>query len=276
MRARRIGGVVGACLLAAGLLALTSGAGGRHASAHRAQAGAYAGAAQHRGVLPSTRTSQQFTSRNWDGYITYAADQGTDFNVVKSTWVQPAVTCPAPNAWAVFWVGLDGWWNATVEQGGSSAQCKNGVPHYALWWEMYPTNAIQLANTISAGDTITASVTYLPGTQVFVIKVKDVTSGVGFTRRETCASGLTCDRSSADVIAEDVGHFSGGYFPLADYGTMTFTPSSITDISGNKGSFTKSTWLNAAVTEQQSGTTYATVSPLRNSGKTFDATWAHQ
>lgn len=276
MRGRRIGVAVGVCLLAAGLVALTTAAGSRHTAAHPRVLG-YAGPAQHRGVRPSTRASAQFTSRNWDGYITYASGQGTDFNVVKSTWVQPTVTCGARNAWTVFWVGLDGWWDDTVEQGGSSARCTNGVPHYALWWEMFPTNAIQLANTISAGDTITASVTYLPATETFVIKVRDVTSGVGFTKRELCASNITCDRSSADVVAEDVGHFgAGSYFPLADYGTMTFSASSITDIAGNTGSFSKSTWLNAAVTEMEGGTTYATVSPLRSSGKVFDAIWAHQ
>ena len=57
---------------------------------------------------------------------------------------------------------------------------------------------------------------------------------------------------------------------------MTFSASSITDIAGNTGSFSKSTWLNAAVTEMEGGTTYATVSPLRSSGKVFDAIWAHQ
>lgn len=54
----------------------------------------------------------------------------------------------------MFWVGLDGWWDDTVEQGGTSARCVNGTPQYATWWEMYPTNAIQTVFSINAGDSI--------------------------------------------------------------------------------------------------------------------------
>jgi hypothetical protein len=218
----------------------------------------------------------QFTSRNWDGYITYVSGQGTDFNVVKASWIQPTVQCEQSNAWTVFWVGLDGWWDNTVEQGGSSAQCVKGIPQYTVWWEMFPTNAIQNVFTIRPGDKISATVTYKPTTSVFVITVSDVTSGHSFTQNQHCASTITCERSSADVIAEDVGHFGGGtFFPLADYKTMSFTGAAITDTSGHSGPFSNSAWLTAAVTESSGGTTYATVSPLSTSGQRFSATWRH-
>lgn len=240
----------------------------------------YAGSARGLTRRPlGSRTSQQFTSRNWAGYVTYASSHGTDFNVVKATWVQPAVTCEAAGAWTVFWIGLDGWWDNTVEQGGSSAQCgaAGGAASYSLWWEMYPTNAIQTVLAINVGDTITASVTYSTSTSVFTIRVKDITTGKGFTRNETCAGGLICYRSSADVVTEDVGQFgSGGYFPLADYGTMGYTNAHATDITGQKGSISSRHWLNAAVTEASAGTTYATVSPLSSRGTAFDVTWQHQ
>jgi hypothetical protein len=224
----------------------------------------------------STGKATQFTSRNWAGYVAYNASHSTDFNAIRSTWVQPRVTCPKPNAWTVFWVGLDGWWDGTVEQGGSSARCINGTPHYTLWWEMFPTNAIQTVLTIKAGDTVTASVSYKPATKVFVIFVKDVTTGASFTRSPKCASGLTCDRSSTEVIVEDVGMFgAGSYFPLANYGTMAFTGSSMTDTHGHTGSFTNPNWQHASVVESASGVTYATVSALTNVGKNFTATWHH-
>lgn len=237
----------------------------------------FAGPARDKGgLLPTTAATGQFTSRNWDGYLTYASNEGTDFKVVKAKWIQPAVTCPADNAWTVFWVGLDGWWNDTVEQGGTSAECVNGTPQYASWWEMYPTNAIQTVFSINAGDTMKASVTYQTSDATYVITVKDITSGQSFTENEQCASNLTCDRSSAEVIAEDVGMFGGdGFFPLADYGTMGFGGSSITDTSGHTGSFSNPHWLRAAITEASGGTTYATVSKLANEGKAFKATWNH-
>jgi hypothetical protein len=252
----------------------------RDASSARAETAASRQALLHEGTAgrewgPSN-ASAQFTSRNWDGYITYVSSDGTDFNVVKASWTQPTVQCEQSNAWTVFWVGLDGWWDNTVEQGGSSAQCVKGIPQYTVWWEMFPTNSIQSVFTIKPGDKISATVTYKPTTSVFVITVSDVTSGHSFTQNQHCASTITCERSSADVIAEDVGHFGGGtFFPLADYKTMSFTGAAITDTAGHSGSFSNSAWLNAAVTESSAGTTYATVSPLSTTGQRFSATWRH-
>lgn len=280
-RTRASAGLAGACLLVLALAVAATPAAAvaaTRATAARPTTPATKGfAGPARGIVqlaPSHGSSAQFTSRNWDGYITYVASEGTDFKVVKATWVQPTVTCPEPNAWTVFWVGLDGWWDDTVEQGGSSAQCVNGVPQYKTWWEMFPTNAITTVFSISPGDTIRASVTYESGT--YVIVVKDVTTGRSFTKHETCASTVTCDRSSADVIAEDVGHFGGSsFFPLADYGTMAFTKAKVADASGHSGGIANSHWLNAAVTESSGGTTYASVSALIG-GNGFHATWQHE
>jgi hypothetical protein len=220
-------------------------------------------------------TSTQFTSRNWGGYITYDSKENTDFKAVEATWIQPTVSCPKTNAWTVFWVGLDGWWDDTVEQGGTSAECVDGVPQYTTWWEMYPTNAITTVFTIKPGDQITASVQYESPTSTYVITVTDNTSGKTFTEDEQCASGLTCDRSSADVIAEDVGKFNGSYFPLADYGKVKFTDASVTNKKGVSGSLDDADWLSGAVTEASGSITYATVSALNGTGTGFSATWKH-
>jgi hypothetical protein len=241
---------------------------------HPARASGSAGPARERGVRPGIRDSSgAFTSRNWDGYITYDSSEGTDFDTVKATWTQPTVTCPKPDAWTVFWVGLDGWWNDTVEQGGSSAQCVNGVPQYTTWWEMYPTYAIVSMFTIHAGDKITAKVTYKTIMATFVIAVTDLTTGKSFTEDKQCASNITCDRSSADVIAEDVGTFGNSYYPLADYGTMKFEAASVSDVNGHSGGIVDAHWLNAGVTEKSDGETYATISGLNAQGDAFKATW---
>jgi hypothetical protein len=268
---------LGLCVCALLIASLAGGAVQRvHAAAAHASAG-YAGPARGRTVLGGVGS---LASRNWDGYVALPLKGIKDFNVVKSTWVEPTVTCEAKNAWTVFWVGIDGWGNDTVEQGGSSARCINSVPHYTLWWEMYPTNSIQTMNLINPGDTITASVTFDPTTKVFQIKVRDVTMGKGFTENEKCASDQTCQRASAEAIAEDVGHFGAGtYFPLADYRTMTFTKTSLTDVNGTSGGFTNSAWQYAAITEQDPAhpkRVYATVSALSDHGKSFSATWVHQ
>jgi hypothetical protein len=266
--------LVGLALLVLGTAASPSAVPGRPAATR-----AMAGPASDRHTLPASRPlaggGPTFMSRNWDGYTSYAQNAGqTEFNSVHGTWVQPTVTCPKPNAWTVFWVGLDGWFNDTVEQGGSSAQCVNGVPQYTTWWEMFPTNAIQTVFTIHPGDTIDATVTFSPTTHQFTITVKDVTTQKSFTQTPTCASNIVCDRSSADWIAEDVGMFGGsGFFPLADYGTMKFTSSTATSVGGHSGPISDPSWQDSPVIEESGGVTYATVSSLDSTGKSFSATW---
>jgi hypothetical protein len=141
---------------------------------------------------------------------------------------------------------------------------------------MFPTNSIQTELAINAGDTITASVTYSTKTAIFTIVVKDVTTKKSITEKESCAPGLTCGRSSAEAITEDVGRFGqGNYFPLADYGSMGYSNSQITDVAKHRGSISGKKWLNAAITEQAGNITYATVSPLSSSGAAFSTTWEH-
>ena len=240
----------------------------------------FAGPAQRVTVGPARPGgSQHFPSRNWAGYITYDAGGTTDFNSVSATWVQPVVKCQTAQAWTVFWIGLDGWFDGTVEQGGSSAYCPTagGKPQYSLWWEMFPTNAIQSVLATAAGDTVTASVTYSAHRSTFTITVKDLTSGKHFTRHEHCGGGQTCQRSSTDVITEDVGRFgAGNFFPLANYGTMSYANAAAQDVAGHSGSISGSHWLNAAVTETAGGVTYATVSALSSAGRSFSTTWKHQ
>lgn len=236
-------------------------------------------AAAARGASPGPAlhgAGASFTSRNWDGYITYLANEATDFTTVEASWIQPTVTCTQPTAWTVFWIGFDGWWNDTVEQGGTSAQCVNGVPRYRAWWEMYPTYAIQSAFAIAPGNRINASVTYQASTADYVIRVRDVTTGHSLTKSIKCAAGLTCDRDSADFIAEDVGHYPGsGYFPLADYNKVVFYAASITNRAQHSGSISDATWQHAAVTESSATTTYATVSALNGTGSAFTGYWKH-
>ena len=221
-----------------------------------------------------------YTSRNWDGYFATASSHSTDFTAIAAQWVQPKVTCNSKNAWAGFWVGMDGWWNDVVEQGGSEAHCLHGTAHYNVWWEMYPHNDIQTSFTIKAGDTIQASVTYVTSSKKFDILVKDVTSGKKLTKDTLCLSGQdNCPRSSAEVISEDIGGGSApdGLFYLPDYGTETYNSSSVTNTSGHAGALSDSAWQLGDVTEVSSaGITKQTTSGLNGSGTSFTTTWHHQ
>lgn len=167
-------------------------------------------------------------SYNWSGYY---AGSATPFTAAKSTYVQPAVKCAKPGAYSftVFWVGLDGWTDGTVEQAGTSAICtgegSGHPPVYFAWWEMYPTNAIQAVSLlIKPGDRIEASVTYAASTADYVMTVANMTTHKRFTETAKCASDLMCERSSAEWIVErPSGYPSGEFYNLADWGKMPLT-----------------------------------------------------
>ncbi|OXM69575.1 G1 family glutamic endopeptidase [Amycolatopsis vastitatis] len=244
----------------------------------------FAGAARHT-TVPGGRTPAvagplvDATSRNWAGYaITSLATPSATFTHVHASWTQRPITCPASDAWAIFWVGFDGWTNGTVEQGGSSARCVNSTPVYQLWWEMFPTNAIQPVLTINAGDSVAADVTYNPATAQFTITVQDATQHTSFTTTQTCAANLVCSRSSADWIVEAVGRFgTSDFFPLANYGRALMGNTVATDDAGHGGSMTaSSTWQRTKIQEQDATTTYATTGNASTNGQNFAVTWAHQ
>jgi hypothetical protein len=154
---------------------------------------------------------------NWAGY---ADDNSTGrtYTYVSGKWSQPALSCPTMEYQiAVFWVGLDGFNNSTVEQSGTFAECYLGSAYYYTWWEMYPTNDIQIVGTAKPADAVTATVRYASGKYTLVL-TDATTSAASFSVVETCASNLTCARASAEWIAETPGT-ARGYVPLPDFHT---------------------------------------------------------
>jgi hypothetical protein len=178
-------------------------------------------------------------SPNWSGYVAYPSAGTENFNEVSAEWTQAAVTCPRKDAWTLFWVGFDGWSTTplatvdqSVEQGGTSAQCLNGVAHYSAFYEMWPTHAVMPMFAVQPGDQIAANVVYTDSQ--FLITVTDTTSNQTFTQPETCASNLACPRTSAEWIAESPSHFgTHNWFPMADFGTMDFTAATTTATTTN-------------------------------------------
>jgi hypothetical protein len=175
-------------------------------------------------LLDSSSANASTTAVNFYNWSGYAATASTPFTEVQSTFVQPFVTCTAPGAWTVFWVGFDGFNNNTVEQAGTASECSsatNPQPTYYAWWEMYPTNTIQVMPiTINTGDKVQATVTYSASNQTYALAVSDLTNKKQhYTKIATCDPSLVCARQSADWIVErpTVG---GVLTPLADWGTM--------------------------------------------------------
>jgi hypothetical protein len=173
----------------------------------------------------------QFLSYNWAGYAAYDQANGS-VTRVSGTWTEPAVTCPAKGvALAAFWVGIDGFTSPTVEQDGSLAYCHGGTASYYAWWEMYPTNDIQVISSIavSAGDVLTGSVVYHPSLYDFTLSITDKTTGASFavTAAQAPAYAAYALENSAECIIERPAFISGSgaitLSHLADFGSVSFS-----------------------------------------------------
>jgi Peptidase A4 family len=157
-------------------------------------------------AVPASATA---TSPTWAGYVV----SGGNIRAVSAEWTVPAGACDGSRAQAAFWVGIDD--SATIEQVGTTLDCDSSGAHATAWYQMYPRAAVRLA-TISAGDDVYASVSYL-GSDLYVVTFVDLSQG--WTR--VVRSVASAANATAEVIAEA----SDG--PLADFGTVTFRQSRV-------------------------------------------------
>jgi len=205
----------------------------------------------------------QVQSGNWSGY----ADTGSGFSKATGSWTEPSVTCSGrTTSLAAFWVGIDGYSSDSVEQDGTLAECYEGTAYYYTWWEMYPSNDIQVVGeTLRPGDAIAASVVR-SGTS-YTLKVTDSSrSGDNVNTTQTCS----CANSSAEWIAEAPSGSSGVY-PLAHFSAFSLSAATVstTSASGTISSFTD----DEITMVDSSGRVEAQPGALNGSGNAFSVTW---
>ena len=212
---------------------------------------------------------KQVTSGNWSGY----ADTGTGFTTVTGKWKEPKIsgcTASSPLSAVVFWVGLDGFSNGTVEQDGTAAICGGGNPiTYLTWWEMFPANNIQFVGaTVKPGDAISASVVR-KGTK-YTLKVTDsTTAGNNVSATATCAAA-TCKDQSAEWIAE-APSANGAEVPLPKFGPWTLTAATVK--AGTKSGTIKSFPDDAITMKNANPHNGAKPGPLNSAGNSFVDKW---
>jgi hypothetical protein len=201
----------------------------------------------------------QVQSTNWSGY----ADTSTTFSTATGNWTEPSVSCTSRTSYAAFWVGIDGFTSGSVEQDGTLAECSGGSAFYFTWWEMYPTNAIQVVgSSVQPGDSISASVVR-SGTS-YTLKVTDAShSANSFTTTQSCSG---CANSSAEWIAEAPSG-SRGVLPLANFHSWTLSAATVN--SAVISSFTD----DEITMIDSSGRVKAQPGALNGSGNGFSVTW---
>jgi hypothetical protein len=219
-------------------------------------------------------TSTKVSSLNWSGYADLAAT-GKSFTSVRAQWKVPTVTCPSTGTGvsaAAFWVGIDGFSSKTVEQDGTMSECIGSfLIGTADWWEMYPTNAVQIVSTVSPGDVVIASVVDKAGQ--YSLKVTDqTTSTSSFSTTQSCGT-TACVNSSSEWIAEAPCCSA----PNTVYPLPQFTPwrviSARTTSGGVSGPISK--WTHDSITMVNAAKTapLATPTALNAKGNSFGVKW---
>jgi hypothetical protein len=221
------------------------------------------------GALRISATTTALNSQNWSGWADNHS-AGDSYRVVSAHWTQPSITCirSSDTEIAVFWVGIDGLSSNTVEQDGTLAVCLNGTPAYFSWWEMYPTNSIQVVSAVNPGDKITSKVTFKSGQYHLVVTDKTTASG-SFTKTATCGSGVTCANTSAEWIAERPSSSSSLYV-LPHFATWHVTGAAATAAAAG----VISAFPNDKITMVNSASTVlAKPSALNAAGNGFSVAW---
>ncbi len=207
----------------------------------------------------------QDQSTNWSGY----ADDNTGGNTYTSlsgTWTQPTATCTRTTSLAVWWVGIDGFSSSSVEQDGTGVECSGGTPIYFSWWEMFPTNSIQVVSeSLHPGDHIVSTVTR-SGTSYTLAVTDSTRTGVGFSTRQTCS---TCVNTSAEWIAEAPSG-SAGVEPLTQFSTWTLSAAAV---SGGAAGVISSFPDDELTMVNGSSQVKAQPSALNAAGNSFTVTW---
>jgi hypothetical protein len=207
----------------------------------------------------------QVQSSNWSGY----ADTGSGFTTVTAKWHEPTGTCGSSESLAAFWVGIDGYNSTSVEQDGTVIECEGGVPSYFTWWEMYPTNDIQVVgDTLQPGDLISASV--VRSGSSYRLSITDSTHPANsFTTTQSCSG---CANSSAEIIAEAPCCTSGGgILPLSQF--SLFSPYAATVKTSSKSGVISSFTDDEITMVDSSSNVEAQPGKLGSNGKYFTVTW---
>jgi hypothetical protein len=258
------------------MIGLSAGAGASTTHSDPATAAAIARAAikdlhigQHGTLHRSARLERRIDGQsvvetyNWSGY----ADTGSGYNEVSGSWTEPSASCGSETTLAAFWVGIDGYNDGTVEQDGTLIECYDGTPYQYSWWEMYPTNAIQVVGeSVEPGDLITASVN-VNGSDYLLTVLDNNNPANNISTTQSCSD---CDNDSAEWIAEAPSG-GDGIYPLTDFGTWTLTNATVDQGSASGVISTFSD--DELVMIDSSGNVEAQPGSLTTGGSSFSDTW---
>lgn len=197
-------------------------------------------------------------SRNWSGYT---AANGT-FTGVSGTWTVPKVDGGTNYGADATWVGIGGVNTTDLIQAGTQAMVdRDGQVSYEAFYETLPDISRPLQIPVSAGDSITASVTN-KGNSTWEVSLKNNTKNQSVEFATSYDSSL----SSAEWI-EEAPTGMRQTLPLDNFGTVQFTDA--TAIKDGKTVGLSDTSPQAITMGDMTGQMLATTSNVGNDGNSF-------
>ncbi len=228
-----------ALFIVAGLASSTAGPGAAAAASASAAISRHTAEFQHG---PATLPRSANDVSDWTGYVDTACST-CHLRYVNANFKVPTLNCANSDAgedwmWMSMWAGLDGDGDSTVEQVGVQANCTSfadSSANYFFFYEMAPDGYVKVTDVpVTAGDSVSVSVYYDQSSGVYQFTLENNTTSTGTAYEATCPVGYTCENKTAEVIAE-VDDPGPPEYDLPDFGTVTFSGTTVTSYDGTKG-----------------------------------------
>ncbi len=165
---------------------------------------------------PGTPATVTSSSSNWSGY----AANGGNFTSVTATWTVPTVSATSSGADAT-WVGIGGLTSNDLLQAGTQAMVDgSGTVEYSAWVEMLPQSSRNVPLTVSAGDSVTVTITQQSGNDWLISMKNNTTKGTYSVTVQYDSSN-----SSAEWVQE-APSIGRGLVSLDQFGVVQFSGAS--------------------------------------------------
>ncbi len=218
--------------------------------------------------LKSLQT-QNVVSFDWAGYAVTSTQLAPQPIVVgvSGSWTVPRVAATEDDTYSAAWIGIGGQADDTLIQCGTEHDFTNNEERYSVWYEMLPDNSVDVPSiTISPGDKITASITFVNTTNEWTIDISNLSNGQSFKRNFAYNSS----KLSAEWIVERPT-VNNQIADFADFAKIPFTNATaqLGTTVGTVGSFPNYELLM----ENRQNVRLASVSELNPDGSSFSVTF---
>jgi hypothetical protein len=201
-------------------------------------------------------TQTQTESSNWSGYVLPNFETNQTYTSATANWtISPVIFDPEDSIFGVgyeyssTWVGIGGYCEdsaclnvdkSLIQLGTEQDAFSDGTTQYYAWYEKLPGPAKLIKKLpILAGDTVTASLGCIKHCtkkkQTWTLTLTDTTSGKSWGKSlKYKGSELSAEWIEEAPYGREFKH-QIGVLPLADFGTVSFTSSTINGAAADLG-----------------------------------------